>query len=481
MKTNIEYSNGLKVDYRPKLYIDTEPLKNETLENKAYEEIDKGSITPTTFESRTFFSTKEKEFTNFGNDVQQREESLKGYDVNLKNFPLIKASKNVVTLLDNTLSHEIEDLKKCHNLFKFCQSFISNSDLLFYQDEYTNGDVSVKRYGINTAWDNLKKIVVHYNENSEDVKQFKIPENEQITQKKVSKSNKSENSGQSNKIAKSSIGLHPLEAYLVREAIESIKLKNNRVVLVDIFAKDSSGKIKYEKNIGPEIHTVVLYRSNCTQFFVIDPSNSDFSKHLAGSVVEQLISVGKSLIEILVPTKNIKIYQPSEGANEQKLIGPKFNQWRDCVDIAVKIAFGLSKEKNLEIGNIDEIKNFSTVKLISNNSIINDSVPDDATNNKSYVKFPLRIQQKSNAKIGEDFYKFSKKIKENLIAISQGEISKKYIKVFTDSDKNPNEYTLHELDSICRDTFLQMKKEIEEQEMQILGKTFNPNLYNFKI
>jgi hypothetical protein len=65
---------------RPKLLIDTNPLEDEELAEKIFEETDKYSITPTTFKSRAFESKvnidlKEKILT-IKHKLQETQEAL---------------------------------------------------------------------------------------------------------------------------------------------------------------------------------------------------------------------------------------------------------------------------------------------------------------------------------------------------------------------------------------------------------------------
>jgi hypothetical protein len=91
---------------------------------------------------------------------------------------------------------------------------------------------------------------------------------------------------------------------------------------------------------------------------VIDPSNSDFSKHLAYN--GDVICGYDHPKQILVSDMPLKIYSPPSKAP----IGPKPNEYRDCTDIAVKLAFGLEKhagqvdmKKLAELNIVQEVTN----------------------------------------------------------------------------------------------------------------------------
>ena len=156
-------------------------------------------------------------------------------------------------------------------------------------------------------------------------------------------------------------------------------LDNNPTVLIDIFArhdkdgvyceahkmsgrKYSKGEIKIDEEGSYETHTVVLYLQG-EKYLVIDPSNSTFSTILVG--------VNDNIRVCFDP--NLQIYKP------QGKTGFNNDLWRDCIDIAVKIALGLNKEtpiisvlpapkesQILEFINPKVIKDIHTIKEITN-------------------------------------------------------------------------------------------------------------------
>ena len=423
---NAECSNSLKVNYRPKLYIDMEPLENEILKEKIYTEIDKGSITPTTLKSRNFLSDETKYFFSKGEEVFSKKMEILNENCNkFKNLVPQSTTEKLKILSEGImeegefakfdkealeLSRKFEfkivefdkfltELKKCKSSIKECANLP-----LFYQDIYSsNSSTSVNRYGINVT-EELLIVAKEYNKDLEKCN-VESPKAENKIDKSKSPESKKK-SQQSDKHTVPDITLHPIEVYLVQTAIRHLLTKDN-TVLVDIFARDKSGLIKViKKSNDPEIHTIVLYRNNDKEFVVIDPSNSDFSKHLGGSFVKQLINVAfKEPVDIVVPTRNLKIYQPPEGANEKKLIGPDPYQYRDCIDIAVKIAFGLNgSKKKINIKNIDSL---DIVKEITNQRGMDKYLPDLENN-------PLRIKQASSDLIRTDFRNWSIKVENQI-------------------------------------------------------------------
>jgi len=339
--------------------------------------------------------------------------------------------------------------------------FDNSEDDLYYKEHYKYKDNEVMRYGINAS--NIKVDLERSLILGESINL--IDTTKQIDKSVKSNQYKLEDA----KLVKH----HTLEIHLLQQAINHLlnNETNNKTVLVSIFAREN-GAIKILKNGYTETHTVVLYKNppieSQYEISVIDPSNFLFSSHLVNlnGVLKH-----EEFSKITTMHKGLQIYRPiSEN------VGSDNNQYRDCIDIAVKLAFGFNKMQWSQL-NFEGIKNFDIVKVISNNSDINKSMQDDMYT-KQFIKIPLRIQQKSNIKIEEDFYKFSKTIKENLTNIVRKDVLEEaFIKYVINSDKNSNIDTLFQLHSICKDTFLQIHRELVEQETEILGKDFDKELY----
>lgn len=138
-----------------------------------------------------------------------------------------------------------------------------------------------------------------------------------------------------------------VEKKVFKEAVEYLLAdESHRTVLVDIFERDLvGGELKLRDN---STHTVVLYRNpkpdkdGKTQIVVIDPSNSEFSLHLSSELNDDIIQelgkgdLGKYPITIIAALESYRIY------NVSGVKGRGSDQFRDCVDIAVKIAFYLN-------------------------------------------------------------------------------------------------------------------------------------------
>ena len=164
--------------------------------------------------------------------------------------------------------------------------------------------------------------------------------------------------------------LHPYERALFDNAFEYLSktisaeeyLSNNdkveypnNVVLVDIFDR-STGSI----NEGDtQTHTVVLWKRKDDEIFLIDPSNINYSKHLSNNF---------NVIP-LEPAKNIFYGSAGKetGYSDYLTNDPKP---RDCVDIAVKIAFELNElQKISELDKLPQITD-SLQKQLSNQKIL---------------------------------------------------------------------------------------------------------------
>ena len=145
-------------------------------------------------------------------------------------------------------------------------------------------------------------------------------------------------------------------------------------MLVDIFVRDSSGIIGKIKDSTHTIdtHTIVLFKNPDGKLIVIDPSNSSLSSHIADLYNVDIFAD----TDFYVPKREIRIYE-----------GDKEAGYRDCVDIAVKIASGLQqheggiKWKKMIVGDkIEEVIDFGSIPVmqeVTNNSKLNPGFPDD--------------------------------------------------------------------------------------------------------
>jgi len=212
---------------------------------------------------------------------------------------------------------------------------------------------------------------------------------------------------------------HSLEVNLLQQAIDYL-LGNEacKAVLVDIFERIND-KIKVKGDV-PKIHTVVLYKnpildSGKYEVTVIDPSNFLFSSHLSKP---DLGIIHPILSRIITVHKSIQVYKAPSG----DMVGPNKDQYRDCIDIAVKIAFGLSQHEWTMIDSEKQVKKHPVIQSISNDIELDKNI---------IVKtVPARIKQASDIHIVEKFNKTQKVLKENfsLIDIKYPELYISFLK-----------------------------------------------------
>jgi len=408
------------IKVRPQLFINTTLLNDkDERAQRTFDETDKYSITPTTFKSRSFAKNEpvreevQDRLKAAASKLQELKTREKAYTSSVQDLinSLKKASEGVIVIGEFTKpGKDLSDLVQkfapkiavltsyLQDLEKY-QSFVErNKDLtLSYQDVYQNNTSTVTRFGINTA-----------NMNDEQVHQL-ISIYNPIAEKKEG----SVKSGGSKKSAKEDPDtlptLHPLEVLFISNAISKLTSRGEvnardassssssttistattgKVVLVDIFARDDKGAIKIEGS-KPETHTIVLYaqqNKSALQILVIDPSNSDYSKHLATNTL-RVFGRDDLNIEIIVPSKQHKIY----ASPDKDKVGSNPDQYRDCIDIAVKIAFGLDKFKG--VISINDIMSLEPIIEVTNQKDLSDSLFFDS------VEAIARIRQASDDNI----------------------------------------------------------------------------------
>ena len=173
---------------------------------------------------------------------------------------------------------------------------------------------------------------------------------------------------------------------LKNKPLTQIQEYPHNVVVVDIFAREQA-KIKEDKYL-PETHTVVLWKKRDNKIVLIDPNNAKFSEHIKEACQK---SFNKDLT-----LSNIKkgiIYS----TNDKKTSYCDYNtepQPRDCIDIAVKIAFEINEQQSRRT-NLNDIET-STFNAISNNTTLNTDLP------KVLDTTFIREIQSSNYKVRKD-------------------------------------------------------------------------------
>jgi hypothetical protein len=214
-------------------------------------------------------------------------------------------------------------------------------------DETDNSQVL--RFGINTNQKGLIEELINYNKLFRESLSGNLEKMSNI-------------SGESNygKFV-STITPTDVKTNIVKTAIHYLMNTDSKTVLVDVFPRvlDSKaegtpvGTIKLSGNI--ETHTALLYNTG-EKILVIDPNNPQFSAFLENVNPTHIQSSYRA---------NDKIYTR---AGESGL-----ESWRDCIDIAVKLAFVLNASEN----NYKDVKGIiysPEVKLITNKPVIDNKI-----------------------------------------------------------------------------------------------------------
>jgi hypothetical protein len=247
-----------------------------------------------------------------------------------------------------------------------------------FREHYRYNDNSVVRYGINASATkvNLKESTILDESTTLIDTTIKVEKSVKSSQYKAEDAKK--------------VTLHSLEKCLATQAINYLLESNNKTVLIDIFARDN-GKVKILKDEIPEMHAVVLYKNPLDidgkhEILVIDPSNFTYSSHLS-NLNTQLEH--KLLSKIVTLHKTLQIYKPIKDCT-----GGNLDQYRDCIDIAVKLAFGFNMQKEQMI-DFNDLKDHDVIKMISN-------IPD--IDRSIIVKnLAVRIKQASDIDIVKKF------------------------------------------------------------------------------
>ena len=407
--------------YRPNLFVNTETAEDEARTNPFYSIIEKYSLTPKSFIARDL-NTQETARTSIvkaREEVQSKIKELTAkvarYEGLLSDFmasakdvfqsvveggKFTKPTEDLTALGREGVLPQISDCTSYLNELERYETFVRENGSLFlsHKDIYRNDTgSSVTRFGINAAdlTDSQIQELVDIQQNiGKEAKEEPAQKEEAVSVKSspkkggagsVKSSNRSDT--KSPKDPSTQKLLHPLEIFVIQEAIKSLMSAgmpgadasdnpasaggagskdrapaSNKVVLVDIFPRDKLGNIEI-KDLKLEAHTIVLYLQETTpgqkQILVIDPSSSDFSKHVAANAI-RILGSDSNNIEILVPIKQLKIYASPDKDN----VGSASIQYRDCIDIAVKIAFGLSKFHG--VLDINDLKSLKVVQEITN-------------------------------------------------------------------------------------------------------------------
>ena len=148
-----------------------------------------------------------------------------------------------------------------------------------------------------------------------------------------------------------------------QNAIKYLEGSMHNIALVDVFPREFNNKNTGVGTINTkslDTHTALLYKTTENNILVLDPNNPMFSSHLSKYQDDTY-----TLQTLCTTDPSFKIYSRPEKSET----GFAPEKYRDCIDIAVKVAFVLNNSGN-SYRNFDEIMNSQVIKLITNNSNI---------------------------------------------------------------------------------------------------------------
>jgi len=405
-----KYEINTKILESNKKYLDEVLLKKEEIED----EIGDYSLTPKKNIVRQFFPFK-AEAKPIEEITLSISEKIKE---KLQSFSITKGQpeKSTMGCLNLELSKELfiksQEGFYIGNYNKIAQSYnLKTEEPFIFYDECEE----IIRFGINIH--NTQKVAQSFNDTLTNI--IKINEhNIKPLGNKLQNANDKEVKSQSNKSNEQAILnyenfkiLHPLETLLFKEAVGFMLAQKTKSILIDIFERDKKdGGIEIEKDKS-KTHTVILCREdfNNSNFLIIDPSNSEFSKHLGMLGVNNVLSTElEKEINIFVSPVNYKIYQ------QDKEIGTEcaFNKFRDCVDIAFKLAkkFNLLKDQKISFNSnekdnivFNEKEANLVVKAITNNKVFDTDI-DKSLCTEKFLDYPFRGKQLNDEITGKKIY-----------------------------------------------------------------------------
>jgi len=333
-------------------------------------------------------------------------------DIGLTNINLAKEDSDYIHL--NKLKG-VKDTKQIHEKLNLHKRSITPDTLKEIVFEESEQGLYYKEY-YDYNGNKVTRLAINYSNIKADLDRKKILGESTDLIDTTQKAEKSVKSSQYKLEDAEKVVHHSLEVKLIQQAISQLLDRADKTILVDIFAREN-GAVKVLKDYIPETHTVVLYKNPAKEekheIWVIDPSNFLFSSHLFnlnGIVKHELLS------KITTLHKGLQIYTPIKDNT-----GPYPDQYRDCIDIAEKLAFGLNKIKASTI-DIKDIKNHDVIKMISNEPDIDGDI--------IFKNIPVRIKQASDIKQVEKFNNIEKVMSKNI------QMTKKFHIKLTDFIKN---------------------------------------------
>ena len=236
----------------------------------------------------------------------------------------------------------------------------------------------------------LQSFVPRFGINVQKIKEIKNTNSEQIIASATSNAFSNKFSKINNYLKENIVELEAQETKVLEYAIKYLQDTENNAVVFDIFERNFCEESKNIKSVmlnKNESHSVVLLKSeDNSKYFVIDPNKTQFSCFLHQKTLNK--------VQLFVPNKQCEIYTPKKAD-----VGNNINQWRDCIDIAVKLAFLFNSSVH-KLQTIPEdmkkftISDWDEVKLISNRSSIDKNIIEEKKNSAAF-----RIKQTSNIEL----------------------------------------------------------------------------------
>jgi hypothetical protein len=306
-------------------------------------------------------------------------QSIKNADKYFKKIS-IETSGKVSEILQTRKDESTKQLELVRKFLKewiFFKKNQSGDENYVFEDFYSileEKNFLVKRYGINV------KSSLEIEEYNQIMKTFfdKSDSSDLASSKKSSKKSADKAIEDNKKL------LHPVEVFVLEQALAVLQqAEASKVVLLDIFERKTDGTINMQDKLA-KTHTLVLCDKGDKQFELIDPSNSDFSIHLVSNCNRKFFA---SLGIDIVVHKNIKLYIPASSNN----VGSEYNQFRDCIDIAAKVAFVILNNVHL-LSKQSSVYEMKEIQELSNQREVDEMYPDFPQN----VQYPLRVKQSSS-------------------------------------------------------------------------------------
>ncbi len=175
---------------------------------------------------------------------------------------------------------------------------------------------------------------------------------------------------------------HSAEKFVFNQALDYLFASAAQAVICDILVREKGVITSWPA----EVHSVILYKNppeadGRHKITIIDPSNLQYSNHLSNDDIKASCPhpMLDSIVSFLTPLQIYKPYRPT---------GYGTDMHRDCVDIAVKLAFGFNNSAPVHILTADHIKTNPVVVAISNIIDIDESFTGKV--------FPVRVKQTSD-------------------------------------------------------------------------------------